>query len=38
MEFCYECNEFPCEKLVQWSKGCKGYGEALNRLKGMKKG
>lgn len=37
LEYCYECEEFPCEKLVKWSKTGKGYGEALNRLKGMKK-
>jgi hypothetical protein len=38
LQFCYECKEFPCEKLVQWSKTGKEYGEALNRLKQMKKG
>lgn len=38
LEFCYDCDEFPCEKLVDWSKGCEGYGVALERLKKMKKG
>ena len=38
LEFCCKCNEFPCEKLVDWSKTDKGYGAALNRLKEMKKG
>jgi hypothetical protein len=37
LEFCNECNEFPCVKLVEWSKTDKGYGAALNRLKEMKK-
>jgi len=38
LEFCCECDMFPCEKLVQWSKGSKEYGDALNRLKEMRKG
>jgi hypothetical protein len=37
LEFCNECNEFPCAKLVEWSKTDKGYAAALNRLKEMKK-
>ena len=37
LEFCNECAEFPCVKLVEWSKTDKGYGAALNRLKEMKK-
>ncbi|HCL90977.1 MAG TPA: hypothetical protein DHW70_06620 [Candidatus Atribacteria bacterium] len=37
LEFCYECEDFPCEKLNQWGKGSKGYEEALNRLKEMKR-
>lgn len=37
LEFCHECEEFPCEKLIQWSKTDNRYGEALNRLKKMKK-
>jgi hypothetical protein len=37
LEFCYECDEFPCAKLVEWSKTDKGYEKALNRLKEMKK-
>ncbi len=37
LEFCNECNEFPCEKLDQWSKTNEGYEKALNRLKEMKK-
>lgn len=38
LEFCYECDQFPCEKLIQWSKECKGYEEALDRLKNMSRG
>ncbi len=38
LQFCCECEEFPCNKLGQWSKGSKRYEEALNRLKEMKKG
>ena len=34
--FCYQCADFPCEKLDQWAKGSKGYKEALNRLKEIK--
>ena len=37
LEFCHQCDEFPCDKLVKWSKENKGYTEALNRLKEMKK-
>lgn len=37
LEFCYECDEFPCEKLEQWAKTGKGYEAALNRLKEMRK-
>jgi hypothetical protein len=37
LEFCSECDAFPCEKLVQWSKSDTGYDKALNRLKEMKK-
>lgn len=36
LEFCYECADFPCDKLSQWAKTSKGYEEALNRLKEMK--
>ncbi|MFB0509331.1 MAG: DUF3795 domain-containing protein [bacterium] len=37
LDFCNECSEFPCEQLVEWSKGDKTYIEALARLKKMKK-
>jgi hypothetical protein len=36
-EFCCECQDFPCERLDEWAKSSKRYGEALNRLKKMGK-
>lgn len=36
LEFCSECEDFPCDKLVEWAKEDKRYEEALNRLKEMK--
>ena len=33
LEFCYECEDFPCEKLEDWSKGDERYGKALERLR-----
>ncbi|TES89970.1 MAG: hypothetical protein E3J87_10975 [Candidatus Cloacimonadota bacterium] len=32
-----DCEGFPCEKLVEWSKKDERYTEALNHLKEMKK-
>lgn len=37
LDFCNECSEFPCEKLVDWSKKDKRYVEALEWLKRNKK-
>lgn len=37
LDFCHQCDDFPCDRLTQWSKGSERYGEALDRLKGMKK-
>ncbi|OYD15048.1 hypothetical protein CH333_06665 [candidate division WOR-3 bacterium JGI_Cruoil_03_44_89] len=37
LEFCSQCDDFPCEKLIEWAKGSEKYGDALNRLKGMGK-
>ena len=34
-QFCSECGEFPCDRLKEWSKENKTYGEAFNRLKTM---
>ena len=36
LEFCCECEDFPCEKLNEWAEENEGYGEAVNRLKEMK--
>ncbi|UCD21742.1 MAG: hypothetical protein JSW22_06870 [Chloroflexota bacterium] len=38
MEFCYECQDFPCSRLNEWAKGSKRYEKAVGRLKEMKKG
>ena len=38
LEFCYECQAFPCVKLNEWAETDNRYKEALNRLKEMKKG
>ena len=35
LEFCYECEDFPCDRLNEWAEGNEGYGEALERLKRM---
>jgi len=37
LEFCYECDEFPCEKLIEWAKENEGYAKALKRLEEMRK-
>jgi hypothetical protein len=37
LDFCNECREFPCTKLIEWSKKDKTYIEALARLKKHKK-
>lgn len=36
LSYCYECDEFPCGKLVDWSKTNPAYTVALERLKTMK--
>lgn len=36
LEFCYECDDFPCNNLNKWAKGSKRYSQALERLKKMK--
>jgi hypothetical protein len=37
LEFCYECQDFPCSGLKEWARKDKRYEQALSRLKGMKK-
>jgi hypothetical protein len=36
LQYCYECSDFPCQKLQEWSDQGKRYKEALNRLKNLK--
>jgi len=36
LEFCYECKEFPCIKLIIWTKKSERYANALQNLKDMK--
>jgi hypothetical protein len=36
LEFCSECQDFPCQKLTEWAQGSERYGEALERLKEAK--
>ncbi|MCK5548010.1 MAG: DUF3795 domain-containing protein [Thermoplasmata archaeon] len=38
LEFCYECEDFPCEKLSEWAEQNERYTEAHERLKEMKAG
>jgi hypothetical protein len=35
LHHCSECSEFPCGRLVKWSKESEKYGEAFRRLQGM---
>ncbi len=35
LENCSQCGEFPCSKLVDWSKGSDRYADAFNRLQSM---
>jgi hypothetical protein len=38
LEYCYECESFPCEQLNEWAKEREDYAEALNRLRAMREG
>jgi hypothetical protein len=35
LDFCYECEEFPCGRLEEWAGQNDRYGEALERLRTM---
>ncbi len=35
LRFCSECESFPCERLVEWSKQNNKYTQALQRLHKM---
>jgi hypothetical protein len=32
LEHCAHCDEFPCQRLKEWSEQGEGYQKALNRL------
>ena len=36
LAFCYECQEFPCDRLKEWANKNNRYKEALNNLKNLK--
>ncbi|KQC11848.1 MAG: hypothetical protein APR63_12095 [Desulfuromonas sp. SDB] len=36
LEYCSQCDEFPCEKLVAWSEENNKYQQAFQRLVDMK--
>lgn len=36
LEFCSECEAFPCQGLSEWAEGGERYKEALERLTTMK--
>jgi len=36
LEYCSECEAFPCRRLVDWSKTDKSYEAALKRLRAMR--
>jgi hypothetical protein len=36
LDHCSECDEFPCEKLSEWSKKNEGYSRAFERMKRMR--
>ena len=37
LEYCFQCEAFPCDRLTEWAKGSERYGKALDRLHAMKK-
>ncbi len=36
LDHCSDCADFPCDRLVDWSKGNDGYTKAFERLKAMR--
>jgi len=36
LQHCHECTDFPCDRLVDWSKQNDGYREAFQRLTALK--
>ena len=37
LKHCSECDTFPCDRLVDWSKTDESYGKALVRLQTMRR-
>ncbi len=37
LNYCYECHEFPCDKLKEWAIQDESYTKALQNLQNMKK-
>lgn len=37
LDFCFECESFPCDELVGWAAGSEKYGNAFEWLKSQKK-
>lgn len=37
LDHCHECEGFPCDELVEWAGQNDNYGQALERLKEIKK-
>jgi len=35
LEYCYECDTFPCGELVEWAQQNANYTQALDRLRQM---
>ena len=35
LQYCFQCDAFPCGRLEEWSKGNESYAAALNRLHAM---
>jgi hypothetical protein len=35
LEFCCECEDFPCQNLKEWAQGSERYSHALQRLERM---
>lgn len=35
LEFCFQCEDFPCQELAEWAKRSQRYSDAFERLKGM---
>ena len=38
LDFCCECEEFPCDRLEAWAQSGEQYAQALERLRQMKPG